>query len=185
VGFKAGIFVTGHYGPNWEDLKQVLELLQPHVGMRLYGLPDFEANQPGFDPAKPGNGGDHAGRVETSLLWALEPECVDVSRIPDRKVEGKHFAMGHNAREADRRVGERMVRDEVAWLGDKARELLAAYDRAQPTARLRTFDQVEQLWDTVIRPHVKDFKCMSWRGKEPDIPADSIWSVNCAIPERS
>ena len=39
---------------------------------RLYGLPDFEANEPGF-AADGASGGDHAGRVETSLLWSLEP----------------------------------------------------------------------------------------------------------------
>ena len=48
LGFHAAILLTGHYGPNWQDLKTLLELVQPHVGTRLYGLPDFEANQPGF-----------------------------------------------------------------------------------------------------------------------------------------
>jgi creatinine amidohydrolase len=76
LGFHAALFLTGHYGPNWRDLKTLLDLLQPHVATRLYGLPDFEANLPGFD----GDGkatGDHAGKVETSLLWALEPDSPD------------------------------------------------------------------------------------------------------------
>src|SRR6266542_4340010 len=110
LGFRAAIFVTGHYGPNWMDLKTLLDLLQPHVGTRLFGLPDFEANQPGFDGDGKGSG-DHAGKVETSLLWALEPDCVDVSRFPPSDAPGQHFAMGRNAREAHRRVGERMVAD--------------------------------------------------------------------------
>ena len=97
LGFHAGVFLTGHYGPNWEDLKTMLDLLQPHVGMRLYGLPDWEANTPGFDNDGK-SGGDHAGKVETSLLWALEPECVDVSRIPPRSEQGAHFAMGKDTR---------------------------------------------------------------------------------------
>ena len=106
LGFEAAILLTGHYGPNWQDLKTLLALLQPHFAMRLYGLPDFEANQPGFD----GDGkatGDHAGKVETSLLWALEPECVDISRLPTPDAPGPHFAMGPNARLADRRDGGR------------------------------------------------------------------------------
>jgi creatinine amidohydrolase len=94
LGFHAAMFLTGHYGPNWRDLKTLLELLQPHVAMRLYGLPDFEANKPGFDGD--GASGDHAGKAETSLLWALEPDCVDVSRFPDPDAEGPHFAMGRD-----------------------------------------------------------------------------------------
>ena len=91
LGFQAALLVTGHYGPNWEDLKRLLALLQPHFDMRLYGLPDFEANQPGFGGS--GASGDHAGKVETSLLWAVDPDCVDVSRLPPKGAPGPHFAM--------------------------------------------------------------------------------------------
>ena len=100
LGFHAAILLTGHYGPNWEDLKTLVDLLQPLVGTRLYALPEFESNHNGFS----GDGsqtGDHAGKVETSLLWALRPELVDVSRIPPH-VPGEVFAMGRDAHEADR-----------------------------------------------------------------------------------
>lgn len=131
LGFQAALFLTGHYGPNWRDLKILLDLLQPHVGARLYGLPEFEANTPGFD----GNTGDHVGKVETSLLWALEPGCVDVSRLSACGEMGTHFAMGPSAFDSDRRVGERMVADEVCWLGAKGRELLAAYSLRMSSPR--------------------------------------------------
>src|SRR5215213_6841967 len=159
LGFHAAILLTGHYGPNWQDLKTLLELIQPHVGLRLYGLPDFEANQPGFD-SDGRSGGDHAGKVETSLLWALDPACVDPSRLPPSGETGPHFAMGANAREADRRTGERMVADEIAWLGTKGRELLAAYEQERPSRRLRTFEEVEVLWETVVRPRLGEFRTM-------------------------
>ena len=119
LGFHAAIFLTGHYGPNWKDLKTLIGLVQPHVGTRLCGLPDHEANQPGFDNDGR-SGGDHAGKVETSLLWALHPDCVDLSRLPSEDAPGPHFAMGPTVRQSDRRVGERMVADEVRWLGEKA-----------------------------------------------------------------
>jgi len=95
MGFHAALFVTGHYGPNWKDLKTLLDIYQPHVAPRLFGLPDFEANVPGFNNDN-NSGGDHAGKVETSLLWALMPECTDVSRIPDEFPETpeERFAMG-------------------------------------------------------------------------------------------
>jgi creatinine amidohydrolase len=184
LGFQAALFLTGHYGPNWEDLKALLELLQPHVGARLYGLPDFEANEPGFD----GDGarGDHAGKVETSLLWAVHPECVDVSRLPPPDTPGPHFAMGGNAYEANRRTGERMVADEVRWLGARSRELRDAYARARPTQRLRTFAEVEQLWETVVRPALKQFRTLQNQWGAPQEPAsDSVWRFNWRVPERA
>jgi len=183
LGFHAAIFITGHYGPNWQDLKTMLELIQPHVGTRLFGLPDWEANVPGFDNDGQ-SGGDHAGKVETSLLWALHPECVDVSRMPPPDEPGTHFAMGPDAYEADRRVGERMVADEVCWLGQKARELLDAYDREKPRHTLRTFEDVERVWETVVRPVVKDFQSMQDQWRDGDaLPADSVWYENWRLHE--
>lgn len=183
LGFHAAILLTGHYGPNWQDLKELLGLLQPYVGCRLYGLPDFEANQPGF--ANDGrSGGDHAGRVETSLLWAVEPDCVDVSRIPPPDAPGPYYAMGGNARESNRLTGERMVAEEVTWLGEKVRELLAEYEKEQPSQRLRTFEQVERLWAEVVRPAVRGFQSMQelFPGQQP--PAeDSVWHANWRVPE--
>jgi creatinine amidohydrolase len=183
LGFHAAILLTGHYGPNWQDLKTLLELAQPHVGTRLYGLPDFEANQPGFT-GDGTNTGDHAGRVETSLLWALEPSCVDVSRFPDPAAPGPNFAMGRDARDANRKIGERMVADEVRWLGAKADELLAEYARLKPRHTLLTFGDVESLWQSVIRPQVADFKSMQPRfaGQEP-VPTESVWHANSRIPD--
>jgi creatinine amidohydrolase len=182
LGFQAAILITGHYGPNWRDLKTLLELVQPHVGTRLYGLPDFEANQPGF--ASDGrSGGDHAGRVETSLLWAVEPDCVDVSRFPPEGEPGPHFAMGPNARESNRRIGERMVADEVGWLGAKAKELLAEYDRVRPAHALRTFANVEHLWDAVVQPRLVGFETMQPTFGDPGrVSESSRWYANSMAP---
>ena len=179
LGFQAAIFLTGHYGPNWEDLKTLLELAQPFVGTRLYGLPDFEANEPGFD----GSRGDHAGKVETSLLWALEPDSVDVSRLPKPDAPGPHFAMGRSASLSDRRTGERMAADETRWLGAKMHELLDAYRAEVSVHRLQTFAAVETLWETIIAPRLPEFKTMQlWDDSEP--PENSVWRANWPIPNR-
>lgn len=188
LGFHAAILLTGHYGPNYQDLQTLVELVQPHVGTRLYGLPDFEANQPGFD-RDGSSGGDHAGRVETSLLWALEPDCVDLSRIGSEAGTALgRFAMGGDAGDSSRLVGERMVADEVGWLGAKAAELLAAYDRDQPEHRLRTFADVERLWDDVVRPRLPEFRTMQqfW-GPEEDgqVSPGSRWHANWPVPDSS
>jgi creatinine amidohydrolase len=184
LGFHAAVFLTGHYGPNWEDLKTLMDLLQPHVGTRLFSLPDFEANYPGFDNDNESRG-DHAGKVETSLLWAVMPECVDVSRIPPEGTEGEHMAMGSNARESDRKTGERMVRDEVRFLCAKADELMAEYDRVRPTHSFTTFEDAERVWHDVVLPHLPEFRSMqeTW-GENQSVPADSRWYANWKVPER-
>ena len=94
--------------------------------------------------------------------------------------------MGKNAQESDRRVGERMVDDEVKWLVVKAQEMLEAYDREQPTQKLHTFEEVERIWDEVIRPHFKDFKTMqqSWTDAQT-LQDSSVWHKNSHIPNRS
>ena len=181
LGFKAAILLTGHYGPNWEDLNTLVGLVQPYAGVRLYSLPDFEANTAGFS----GDGhesGDHAGKVETSLLWAIEPECVDVSRIPSPDAPGPHFAMGDDAGLSNRLAGERMVAGEVQWLGEKAAELVADYDQLQPVQRLRTFADVERMWREVVEPRLADFRTMQdlWEGQEP-VPDGSVWHANWRV----
>jgi creatinine amidohydrolase len=173
LGFEAAILLTGHYGPNWYDLKTLVEKIQPWVRVRLCGLPDFEANRPGFDGAD----GDHAGKVETSLLWALEPDCVDASRLPAALPvpEAPQFARGDDAHLSDRRVGERMVADIVAWLGEKQRELRAGWDPGRPS-RLRTFDDVERFWEEEIRPLLPELKSRKGGWTEADGPPEgSQW----------
>lgn len=187
IGFHAAIFLTGHYGPNWEDLKTVIGLIQPMTKTRLYALPDWEANVPGFDRDGK-SGGDHAGKVETSLLAALEPECVDLSRMPGKfepapeaayLSEPPHFAMGANAGESSRLTGERMVADEVVWLGEKAGELLAAYDEAADAPGLPTFESVERFWEETVRPTMKDWKTMQPDfGRGGHVDPSSVWYAN-------
>ena len=184
LGFHAAIFLTGHYGPNWLDLKDLLALVQPHVGTRLYGLPDFEVNQPGFDNDGK-SGGDHAGKVETSLLMALEPECTDLSRLPAQDSPGLHFAMGPTAHQANRRTGERMAADEVSWLGAKGRELLDAYASLGPSHTLRTFADVEDLWEKTVWPELRNCRTMQDLREGQDPPSeDSMWRENWRVPRR-
>jgi creatinine amidohydrolase len=179
IGFEAIVLLTGHYGPNWEDLKTLVRLVQPHVGATLDSLPDFEINTPGFDGD--GAGGDHAGKVETSLLWALEPECVDVSRLPDS--DGPHFAMGQSAPQSERRVGERMADDIARNLAKRGEAALAQYASAPRRPRLATFEQVERVWHDVVAPALPQFRTMqpSWDGTEPS--PTSRWRANWPVPE--
>ena len=184
MGFHAALLLTGHYGPNYLDLKRLTEYLQPYCGTRLYALPEFESNFKGFT----GEGtetGDHAGKVETSLLWALRPECVDISRIPKEFKQGEMFAMGKNAAEANRTNGERMVEDQIKWLGDKAKELLRAYKDEKPTHKFKTFEAVERVWHLEIMPNLSSFESMKaqWEWQvNMTLDEDSPWRLNQSIP---
>src|SRR5579863_4751156 len=194
LGFHAAILLTGHYGPNYQDLETLVTWLQPHLRMRLCGIPDFAANLPGF----PGDGadGDHAGKVETSQLWALEPRCVDLARLappvtaganaagaPEAtpaaaKLAGARFAQGADAGAADLAAGRRMIADQVSWLGATMRRLLAGYDPERPS-RLRTFDDVEAFWDLTVKPELASFHSMqpTWYAKPAPDPG-SRWREN-------
>jgi creatinine amidohydrolase len=184
LGFHAAILLTGHYGPNWVDLKTFIEILQPHFAMRIYGLPDFEANTPGFEGT--GSGGDHAGKVETSLLWALEPDCVDFSRLPPEHEPGMHFAMGTDARRSKRRAGEQMVEDEVRWLSDKAQAMLADYAALGLIERAPiSFERMERIWAEEVQPRLKAFATMQPPGdpNRPEPSPGSRWKLNWDIPD--
>jgi hypothetical protein len=93
--------------------------------------------------------------------------------------------MGRDATQANRQTGERMLADEVRWLGAKAQELLDAYERDRPTTHLRTFDDVEKFWDSQVRPILKEFKSMQpVFGSDQPPAVGSRWRPNWAVPER-
>jgi creatinine amidohydrolase len=181
LGFHGAILFSGHAGPHSKDIPTLLEILQPHLAVRLSIVIGSGTSRSRF-PDDKGMGG-HAGRGETSILWAVEPECVDLSRIPPPDVPGPHFAMGDYVEESSRRVGEQMVADIVELLGVKARELLDEYARLRPEHKPLTFEQVEVIWEREIRPRFKEFASMQEGEESP--PKDSRWYANWHIPDRS
>jgi creatinine amidohydrolase len=188
MGFQAAIFLTGHYGPASRDLETLLGWLQPYCACRLVGLPDSAVNNPGFDPENPYYHGDHAGRVETSQLWAMEPDCVDLSRLPAPDAPGPHFCMGDTAHQANRRTGARMVADQVAALGKVAAEAQAAWTGKpeRSDAGFRTYSDVERVWHDEIRPRLSELLIMqdSWDHVGiPRCPDDSTWAANRSLPD--
>lgn len=182
LGFKAAVFYTGHAGPHGHDLATVVEVMQPHVATRLAFITDYEVT-PGEYAGRFG----HAGAVETEFLWALEPDCVDLSRLPAEGAPGPHFAMGADAAQASRREGEALVGGVARLLVGMARELLAQYDEDEPTRRPLSFEQVERIWERELAPRVKDMASMQelQEGGNPAPPPDSQWHLNWHIPDRA
>jgi creatinine amidohydrolase len=182
MGFHGAVIFSGHAGPFVEDVPKLLEIIQPHIAMRLDILFGVGAASR-FDDDK-GMGG-HAGRGETSILWATDPDCVDISRVPAPDTPGKHFAMGDLVRESSRRAGELMVNDAVERLGAMAKQLLEDYQRSLPEHKPLTFDQVEEIWSQEVQPLIKDLAAMRdlGPGQEPP-PENSRWYANWRVRYR-
>ena len=75
VGFRAAILTTGHTCGEQRDLMR--EIAGEYAGaMRVYGTDDMEwSDDIGFTS-------DHAAKWETSILWYLRPELVDIYKLP-------------------------------------------------------------------------------------------------------
>ncbi len=181
LGFHAAIVFSGHAGPHCPDFPVFRDLLQPHFATRLELIFDYDVIAEEFMADF-----SHGGSIETAYLWAVAPDCVDLSRLPDQDAPGPHFAMGDNAHETNRRRGERVVASIAANLAARGKALLAEYDRVQPARRPLTFDEVEQLWEDEIRPRFADFKAMTELAEGQTPPAeDSVWYANWRVPDRS
>jgi hypothetical protein len=119
---------------------------------------------------------------ETSLLWATDADCVDLSRMPASDAPEPHFAMGDEVETSDRRADEQMVADLVELMGIKSEELLDDYTKSQPKQTPLTFDHVEVIWETEIRPALKAFASIQSGTDSP--PEDSRWYANWRVPDR-
>jgi creatinine amidohydrolase len=75
-GFRAILMVTGHYGHNQQIVvRETAARMTERLQIPVLGTPEYWlAHDAGYR-------GDHAGIGETSLLWHLHPELVDIERI--------------------------------------------------------------------------------------------------------
>ncbi len=91
--------------------------------------------------------------------------------------------MGEDARASSRREGERMVADEVRFLGETAAELLASYDADVDRPGFPTFASVERFWSSEVEPRLMEFASMQADfGRGTEMPAGSRWRENSEIP---
>lgn len=107
AGFRAAIMVTGHYGGIEIDMRMVTQIYSANRPLRAVALADCELIR------YKDYHGDHAGICETSQLWALRPELVDLSRMPVEPIDGILFASSEQARQSSRREGEAIVQSQI------------------------------------------------------------------------
>ena len=118
VGFQAAILITGHT-PDEQRRLMRQAAKDYHGSMKVYGTDDMEwADGIGFTS-------DHAAKWETSLLWYLRPELVDIYRLPKDAAEKLEGVGGddprlHASRDLGKIAAEAIARD----LAGKARDLL-------------------------------------------------------------
>lgn len=78
LGFKGILMLTGHYGHNQQIVvRETAARMSERLQIPVLGTPEYWlAHDLGYL-------GDHAGIGETSLLWHLHPDLVDIERIDD------------------------------------------------------------------------------------------------------
>jgi creatinine amidohydrolase len=118
VGFKAAMLITGHTPK--QQCKLVRDISKKYSGaMNVYGTDDMEwADDIQFSS-------DHAAKWETSILWYLHPELVDIHRLPKNTEVEIENVFGDDPRiHASRDLGKVAVKAISRDLSQKGTELL-------------------------------------------------------------
>jgi creatinine amidohydrolase len=147
-GFRAVVVLTGH-GPL--DLNHLLkrvcaEAEAAHEGLRAYALCWLELNAARLSGPEPGEPTtvDHAARIETSWMLALEPELVLLDRLSDDPAATHLGVYGPNPRfSASAEFGADQIAAGAELLAERAGGLLAGREPDR-LADLRAF--VEYGW---------------------------------------
>ncbi len=120
-GFRVIVAVTGHYpGEQVEMVRRAAEAHTAQPGSaKVFALPEFEAF-----PSEPRRG-DHAAQWETSILWHLRPELVEIARLTDGRDDPLYGIYGNDPREhASAELGRETVEGILAGLTAMVREAL-------------------------------------------------------------
>jgi creatinine amidohydrolase/Fe(II)-dependent formamide hydrolase-like protein len=119
AGFKVIVCLTGHYPKVQVDCcKAAAAQFMNTRPVKVWALCEPELS------GAVEVGRDHAGKWETSLLWALRPDLVDMSRCKADEKTGRWLFSSPKALEATRELGEKTAQCIADQLGRRAKELL-------------------------------------------------------------
>jgi len=171
VGFKVVIAITGHYGiEQFYTLKKAACEFMHKSSLIIAPMPEYEvAYEKGYR-------GDHAAKWETSILWALRPELVDMSRLSENVDEPLEGVGGEDPRvHASKQLGEEVVNHIVKRLSEVALRLLngtSHLDRSRLIRSLNTQVRIlekiknrEDRWEALRTGEYERFVDYLWRGK--------------------
>jgi creatinine amidohydrolase len=143
AGFRAAVLVTGHYGGLELDMRLVAEHYSACRPLRTAAVADCELIRYGAYR------GDHAGPCETSQLWALRPDLVDMARLPTSAPGRWTFGSTPEASRASRAEGRRIVDSQVRSLGQLSDRLLKEAE-TQPAATWYSFEAADAIWQRIL-----------------------------------
>jgi len=119
---QAICLLCGHY-PIYDWTQPVVE----QFNARFKNCQAFTGIEFHYPPQSPNVGGDHAAKWETSYLWYLRPDCVDMSIFLGRNAEELVGVKGEDPRQtATIEIGRKACDLIVAGMVKKAQELLAS-----------------------------------------------------------
>ena len=119
LGFKVMVILAGHY-PLLNHARAAVETYSIQGKARAWAATGYELVRDTIPDA-----GDHAAKWETSLLMALRPELVDMSRLPEDTSVPLIGVGGVDPRgEASPEYGEAGVKEVVEKIVEKAHGLL-------------------------------------------------------------
>jgi len=103
LGFKAIVILAGHY-PLLSRARQAIDIYSRDGKVRAWACSGYELVRDQIPDA-----GDHAAGWETSLMLALRPDCVDMSRLPSEPAEAIGTFGARPPQQASKEYGERGV----------------------------------------------------------------------------
>ena len=136
TGFRVIIGVTGHdVRPQVDSLQKAVEAISAYLISPLGRTVGYAMMEGSLNTDDPDVGMDHAAKWETSILMALRPELVDLSRIEDVDQKEIESGTGMNINgcgisgkdpriHASKEIGERAIEKIADKIGQKGRELL-------------------------------------------------------------
>jgi len=113
AGFRC-LVVEGH-GPSRDTWSRAAKRWRKQYGLHLVSAGDF--------PSAWATQNDHAGRNETSILMAVAPDLVDLSRLPTSQEEPPVGVIGEDPRDSSPAFGEELIETTLALIGSKLDEL--------------------------------------------------------------
>jgi creatinine amidohydrolase len=113
AGFRC-LVVEGH-GPSRNAWARAARRWRHQYRLHLVSAADF--------PGAWATQNDHAGRDETSILMAVAPELVDLSRLPASRKEKPLGVSGEDPRDSTAAYGEELIEKTIALIGAKLDEL--------------------------------------------------------------
>lgn len=105
LGFRVIMAVTGHYGlEQMVSLKRAAHTVMRRSASLIFPAAEFEV------VTDRGYAGDHAAKWETSLLWAVRPDLVELDRLGQDRTEPPEGVLGEDPRDhASQELGEEIT----------------------------------------------------------------------------